>query len=144
MHFSKHTRSCINLTQHSFSFSSNLCYPSLHSKDIQLHQKGPDFPAEVHTEFFLESLQETFPSVDSPNLLYLKMKEPKFWWVKFAALIMLFLLLKCFPFKCWPLTFWNCVQHTTFLIHLISIRRGTLAFETYNSVNSDLWWHVHL
>ena len=52
VHLSKHTSSCINLHQHSFSsftlFHTILSYPSFHSIDYQLHQKDPDFPAEVH------------------------------------------------------------------------------------------------
>ena len=52
VHLSKHASSCINLHQHSFSsftlFHAILSYPSLHSIDYQLHQKDPDFPAEVH------------------------------------------------------------------------------------------------
>ena len=60
VHLSKHTSSCINLHQHSFSsftlFHSILSYPSLHSIDYQLHQKDPDFPAEVHILNFFWSL----------------------------------------------------------------------------------------
>ena len=60
VHLSKHTSSCIKLHQHSFSsftlFYSILSYPSLHSIDYQLHQKDPDFPAEVHILNFFWSL----------------------------------------------------------------------------------------